>query len=109
MKSACWIAARSCSTTITVLPPSRSRRSSAEQAVGVARVQADRRLVQHVERVHQPGAERVGERDPLGLAAGERAGLPVERQIAEPHVAEEAEPGVELVEDQLRDLALERP
>ena len=79
-----------------------------QQAVGVARVQSDRGLVQHVQRVHQPGAERVGERDPLRLAAGQRAGLPVERQVAQPHIAEEAEPRVELVQDQMRDLALER-
>ena len=64
-----------------------------QQPVGVARVQADRRLVEHVERVHQPGAERVGERDPLGLAAGQRARLAVEREVAEPDVAQEPEPG----------------
>ena len=68
-----------------------------EQPVGVARVEADGRLVEHVQRVDQPGAERVGERDPLRLAAGQRAGLAVEREIAEPDVAEKAEPGVELV------------
>ena len=73
-----------------------------EQPVGVARVQADRRLVEHVERVDQPRAERVGERDALRFAAGEGAGLAVEREIAEADVAEEAEPGVELVEDELR-------
>ncbi len=66
------------------------------------------RLVQHVERVHQPRAQGVGERDSLGLAAGERAGLPLESEIAEPDVAKKAEPGVELIEDQLRDLLLER-
>ena len=108
MKSASRMAARSCSTTTTVLPASRRRRSKREQAVGVARVQADRGLVEHVQRVHQPGAERVGERDPLGLAAGERPGLAVEREIAQPDVAEEAEPGVELLDDERRDLTLER-
>ena len=102
MKSACRMAARSCSTTThgvaRVAQPAEQR----EQPVGVARVQADRRLVEHVQRVHQPRAERVGERDALRLAAGQRAGLAVEREIAEPDVAEEAEPGVELLEDELR-------
>ena len=54
MKSACRMAARSCSTTThgvaAVAQPAEQR----EQAVGVARVQPDRGLVQHVERVHQP-------------------------------------------------------
>ena len=108
MKSAWRMAARSCSTTRTVLPASRRRRSSAEQPVGVARVEADRRLVQDVERVHQPGAERVGEGDALGLAAGEGAGLAVEGEIAEADVAQEAQPGLELLQNQLRHLPLDR-
>ena len=45
----------------------------AEQAVHVARMQPDRRLVEHVERVDELRAERVGEPDALRLAAGERA------------------------------------
>ena len=77
-----------------------------EQAVGVARVEADGRLVEHVQRVHQPRAEGVGERDALGLAAGQGAGLAVEREIAEADVAEKAEPGVELRDDEVGDLAL---
>ena len=38
------------------------------QPHGVARVQADRRLVEHVERADELGAELVGQVDPLGLA-----------------------------------------
>ena len=79
-----------------------------QQPVGVPRVQADRGLVEHVQRIDQPGAERVGERDALRLAARERAGLAVEREVAEPDVAEEAEAGSELVEDEGGDLPLER-
>ena len=44
-----------------------------EQPVHVARMQTDRRLVEHVERVDELRAERVGEADALRLAAGERA------------------------------------
>ena len=68
----------------------------AEQPVGVARVQADRRFVEHVERVHQPRAEGVRERDALGLAARERAGLPVEREIAEADVPQVVDAGAGL-------------
>src|SRR5690606_19392346 len=50
-------------------------------------------------------SERVRERDTLRLATGKRTGLPIQRQIAEPDVAEEPEPRVELLEDEPRDLA----
>ena len=72
-----------------------------EQAVGVPRVEPDGRLVEHVERVHQPRAERVGQGDALGLAAGEGARLAVEGEVAEADVVEVAEPCVELLDDQL--------
>ena len=48
----------------------------ARQAAGVARVQAHRRLVQHVERAGQRAAERGRQRHPLRLAARQRARLP---------------------------------
>jgi hypothetical protein len=79
-----------------------------QQAIGVARMEPDGRLVEHVERVYQAGPQRVGERDPLRLASGEGAGLPVETEVAEADVAEEAEAGVELVHDEVGDFALER-
>ena len=60
-----------------------------EQAVHVARVQPDRRLVEHVERVDELRAERVGEPDALRLAAGERARRAIQREVVEPDVAEE--------------------
>ena len=75
-----------------------------EQPVGVPRVEADGGLVEHVHRVHQLRAEGVGQGDALGLAAREGARLPVEGEVPEPDVVEVAEPGVELVEDQLRHL-----
>ena len=54
-----------------------------EQPVHVARVQPDRRLVEHVERVDEARAERVGEPDALRLAAGERARRAIEREVVE--------------------------
>ena len=57
---------------------SRKPAQQREQAIDVARVQPDRRLVEDVERIDQVGAERVGQRDALRLAAGEGAGQAVE-------------------------------
>jgi hypothetical protein len=56
-------------------------------------MQADGRLVEHVERVGQVRAERVRQRDALRLAAGQRARLPVQREVAEPDVVEELDAG----------------
>ena len=45
-----------------------------DQPAVVALVQTDRRLVEHVQRADQAGADLAGEADALRLAAGERAG-----------------------------------
>ena len=60
-----------------------------DEPLVVAGVQADGRLVEHVEHAGEVGAELGGEPDALGLAAGERLGGPVERKIAEADVIEE--------------------
>ena len=78
-----------------------------EEPVHVARVQPDGRLVQHVERVHEPRAERVGEADALRLAARERARGAVEREVVETDVAEEAHAILRLLQDVCGDLLLE--
>ena len=54
-----------------------------DQAVVVARVQADRRLVEDVEHADQPAADLAGQADALGLAAGERRRRAVERQVVQ--------------------------
>ena len=54
-----------------------------EQPVGVARVQAGRRLVEDVADAHQPRAELRRQPDPLQLAAGEGVGPPRQRQVAQ--------------------------
>ena len=92
MWSATRIMSASCSTTSTVLPWSRSCRRMRDQPLVVARVQADRRLVEHVERADQRRAERRREVDALRFAARERRRQPVERQVVEADVAQEAEP-----------------
>ena len=52
-----------------------------EQAVVVARVQADRRLVEDVEHADQAAADLAGQADALRFAAGERRGGAVEREV----------------------------
>ena len=69
-------------------------------AVHVARVQADRGLVEHEQRVDERGAERGGQVDPLHFTAREGAALAVERQVAQPHVAQELESCAHFVEQQ---------
>src|SRR5690606_42081799 len=62
-------------------------------------VQADTWLIEDVKRVDQPRTEATCEINALGLAAGQRAGRPVEREVAQadfvevtqalPHFAED--------------------
>ena len=61
-----------------------------DQPLVVARVQADRRLVEHVQRADQRRAERRREVDALRLAARQRRRQPIERQVVEADVAQEA-------------------
>ena len=67
-----------------------------DQPPVVARVQADRRLVEHVERADQRRPERGRQVDPLRLAARQRRRQPVERQVVEADVAQESEPAADL-------------
>ncbi len=71
------------------------------EAGRVARVQAHRRLVEHVERAGERAAERGREGDALRLAAREGPRLPAEGQVAEAHVHEEAQPAADLVQELL--------
>ena len=105
--STTWSATRmvssSCSTTMTVLPRSRSRLSVPISRLVVPLVEADGRLVQHVEDPDQAAADLAGQADPLGLAArqgGRRAG---QGQVVEPHVEQELHPLADLAEDPVGD------
>ena len=62
----------------------------------VAGVEADGRLVEHVERAHERRPQRRGEVDPLRFAAGERGRQPIERQVIQSHVAQERQPAADL-------------
>ncbi len=59
-------------------------------------VQADTRLVEHEQGVHQSGAQCRGEINALHLAPGQGAGLAVQAQVAEPHLAQIAQAGTDL-------------
>ena len=78
----------------------------ADEAGGVAGVQADGGLVEDVERADQPRAERGGELNALRFAAGERGGEAVEGEVFEAHRVEEAEALADLFEDGAGDLFL---
>ena len=72
----------------------------------VALVQADRRLVEHVEHAGQAGADLRGEPDALALAAGQRAGGARERQVIEPDIDQEFQPRADFLEDAHGDFVL---
>ena len=58
------------------------------QPLVVALMQADGGLVENVEHAAQPRADLRGEANALALAAGERGGVAVEREIVEADGAE---------------------
>ena len=62
-----------------------------DEPVIVALMQADARLIEHVEAAGEAGADLRGEPDALRFAAGKRAALAVEREIAEADLHEEIE------------------
>ncbi len=69
-----------------------------EQALVVARVQADRRFVENVEHADEAAADLAGQANALRFAAGERRGGAIEREIFEPDVVQEAEPAADFLE-----------
>ncbi len=82
-----------------------------QQATVIACMQSNRGLVQDVEHAGQLRADLRGQPDALRLAAGERRCRPVEREIAEPDVIQEAQAILEFLEDRLGDappVAVER-
>ncbi len=70
-----------------------------DQAVVVALVQADRRLVEHVHHAGQAGADLRCEADALRFAAGQRIGAAVERQVVEADVVEELQARDDFLDD----------
>ena len=100
--STMWSAARmvssSCSTTMTVLPMSRSRSMRRDHLDVVLGMQADARLVEDVEHPHQAGADLRREPDALRFAARERAGAAIEIQVVEADAEQQLEPRPNLLQ-----------
>ena len=83
-----------------MLPASAQLLEQADQAFGVARVQAHARFVQDKEGVDQAGAQAGGEIHALGLAARERARRTVQGEVAQADLVEIAQPRADLIQDQ---------
>ena len=97
------IVSSSCSTTMHRVAEVAQPDQRVDQAAVVALVQADRRLVEHVQRADEARADLAGQPDALRLAAGQRAGRARQREVVEADVEQEAEPGVDLLRHPLGD------
>ena len=75
----------------------------ADEALVVARMQADGRFIEHIEHAGKVGSELRGEADPLGLAAGKGFRGALQREIAEADVVEELQALLDLWNDVHRD------
>ena len=62
-----------------------------------------RRLVEDVQHAHQPAADLRRQPDALRLAARERRGGAVEREVVQPDVQQEPQPRADLLDDLLGD------
>ena len=70
-----------------------------DQALRVARVQPDGRLVQHVQHARQPRAEQRRQPQALGLAGREGGRGALERQVAHPHFEQPPDALAQVVQD----------
>jgi len=69
-----------------------------QQLVIVARMQPDAWLVEDVQHADQPAPNLAGQPDPLRLAAGQARRRAVQRQVVQPDVEQEVEPGADLLQ-----------
>src|SRR5580658_2624957 len=79
-----------------------------EQALIVALMKSDRRLVEDVEHADEARADLSGETDTLALAAGEAARRTVERKVLETDVGEKVQPLANFFQDKPRDFGFLR-
>ena len=77
-----------------------------QQAIVVARMQADRRLVKHVKHAAQLGADLRRQADALRFTAGERGGRAVEAEIVQPDGGEKLQAAANFIHHAARDLVL---
>lgn len=71
-------------------------------------MQTDGRFVEHVQHADETGTDLRGETDALGLTTGEGARGAREGEVVESDVEQEAEPGLDLLEDLPGDRGLAR-
>ena len=93
IQSAARMVSSSCSTTISVLPKIAQPLERADQALVVALMQADARLVQDVQHACQTRADLRRQTNALRLTTRERGRRPTQRQIVEPDVDQKAQAG----------------
>ena len=74
-------------------------RERADKPLVVALMQADRRLIEHIECTDEPGTELRGETDTLSLTTAERIGGAIECQILDAHIEHELKTGGDLLDD----------
>ncbi len=72
----------------------------------VALVQADGRLVEHIQHAGQARTDLRGKADALALAARQRAGGAAKREIIQAHIVEEFQPRADFLQDARRDFPL---
>ena len=76
-----------------------------QQPTVVPGMQSDARFVEHVHHADEPAADLAGEPYALRLPAGKRRRRTFQRQVFETHVEQEVEPGDDLLERFVADLA----
>ena len=74
-----------------------------QQAVVVALVQADGRLVQHIHYASQAGTDLRGEPDALRFAAGQGFGGAFQRQVIQPDIVQKSQPAGDFMSYPFRD------
>src|SRR6266704_748812 len=74
-----------------------------QQPLVVPLVQADGRLIQDIQHADQAGTDLRGQADALALSAGERGRGPIQRQVVQADVDEEAQALPDLFQDAMRD------
>ena len=79
-----------------------------DEALRIARMQADGRLVENVERADEMRAERSRELDALRFAAGKRRGEALEREVVEADFVEKLQARANFVENFVGDFRLRR-
>src|SRR2546428_13949268 len=73
---------------------------NADQALGIARVQPDARLVEHEQCVDQPRAQACREAHSFSLPAGERTRGPVQGYVSEADVVQVSKARTNFVQNQ---------